>query len=60
MSNVHTLTPICLSSALQERRKGLRFPITADGHDAVVFVMRYQNVVHAYLNRCAHVALDLD
>ena len=60
MSNAHTLIPICPSSTLQERGKALRFPVTADGHDALAFVILYQNVVHAYLNRCAHVALELD
>ncbi|NKI68574.1 Rieske 2Fe-2S domain-containing protein [Collimonas pratensis] len=52
--------PICASSTLAERGRGVRFPVTAWGDDAVAFVIRYDNVAHAYLNRCAHVAMELD
>jgi len=59
-NNFHTLIPTCPSPAPQECCEGLRFPVTAEGNDAVALVIRYQNVVHAYLNRCANVALKLD
>ncbi len=52
--------PICASSALAERGKGVRFAVTAWGEDAVAFVVRHHNIVHAYLNRCAHISLELD
>lgn len=58
MSNV--LIPVCRSSELEERGKGVRFPVTAGGEDAVAFAVRHHNVVHAYLNRCAHVSMELD
>ncbi|HCE10727.1 MAG TPA: Rieske (2Fe-2S) protein [Oxalobacteraceae bacterium] len=51
---------VCASSALQEGGKGVRFPVTAGGHDTTGFVVRYQGVARAYLNRCAHVPIELD
>jgi nitrite reductase/ring-hydroxylating ferredoxin subunit len=51
---------ICASSALEEGGKGVRFPVTAGGYDTTGFVVRYRTVVHGYLNRCAHVPIELD
>ncbi|MES2933866.1 MAG: Rieske 2Fe-2S domain-containing protein [Pseudomonadota bacterium] len=51
---------ICESSALIEGGKGMRFPLTAWGNDTTGFVVRYRGVAHAYLNRCAHVPIELD
>ncbi len=51
---------ICLSDAVLEGGKGVRFPVTAFGGDATGFVVRYQGTAHAYLNRCAHVPIELD
>ncbi len=51
---------VCDSSALQEGGKGVRFPVTAGGHDTTGFVVRYQGVARGYLNRCAHVPIELD
>jgi nitrite reductase/ring-hydroxylating ferredoxin subunit len=51
---------ICASSALVDGGDGVRFKIdTLDGVQAA-FVLRWQGNVVAYLNRCAHVALELD
>ena len=52
--------PICASSALEEGGKGVRFPVTAGGEDRTGFVIRYGNTVYGYLNRCAHVPIELD
>ncbi|GAB3547132.1 Rieske 2Fe-2S domain-containing protein [Noviherbaspirillum agri] len=52
--------PICASDAVVEGGKGVRFPVTAGGEDRTGFVIRYGNVVYAYLNRCAHVPIELD
>ncbi len=51
---------ICEASALTDGGKGIRFPVTAGGEDASGFVVRYKGRVHAYLNRCAHVSMELD
>jgi nitrite reductase/ring-hydroxylating ferredoxin subunit len=51
---------ICPSDALEDGGKGVRFPVTAGSFDATGFVVRYQGKVHAYLNQCAHVPIELD
>lgn len=51
---------ICESEALQEGGKGIRFPVTAGGEDRTGFAVRFGGVVYAYLNRCAHVPIELD
>lgn len=52
--------PVCASDTLIEGGKGVRFPVTAGGEDATGFAVRYDGVVRAYLNRCAHVPIELD
>lgn len=52
--------PICPSAILMEGGKGVRFPVTAGGEDRTGFVIRYGNRVYGYLNRCAHVPIELD
>lgn len=52
--------PICASDAVVDGGKGVRFPVTAGGEDSTGFVIRYGNTVYAYLNRCAHVPIELD
>lgn len=52
--------PICASSALVERGDGVRFDVLRDGEPAVGFAVRFNGVVYGYLNRCAHVAMELD
>ena len=54
------LIPVCDSSALEDGGKGVRFPVTAGGEDSTGFAVRYGNTVYAYLNRCAHVPIELD
>jgi nitrite reductase/ring-hydroxylating ferredoxin subunit len=51
---------ICDSSALGEGGKGVRFKVhTADGEQPA-FAVRYNGKVYAYLNRCAHVPVEMD
>lgn len=51
---------VCAADEVLEGGKGVRFPVTADGADATGFVVRYEGKVYAYLNRCAHVPIELD
>ena len=46
--------------ALLEGGRGLRFAVTAFGHAATGFIVRYNGTVYGYLNRCAHVPIELD
>lgn len=54
------MIPICASDEVHEGGGGVRFPVTAGGEDAVGFVVRYEGVVRGFLNRCAHVPIELD
>ncbi|MGZ8290635.1 MAG: Rieske (2Fe-2S) protein [Telluria sp.] len=51
---------VCESEAVLEGGKGVRFPVRAFGDDATGFVVRYDGKAYAYLNRCAHVPIELD
>ena len=51
---------ICASDAVAEGGKGVRFPVLAFGDAATGFVVRYDGKPRAYLNRCAHVPIELD
>jgi nitrite reductase/ring-hydroxylating ferredoxin subunit len=51
---------ICPSSALADSGSGVRFEVEYFGEAAPAFAIRCQGRVHAYLNRCAHVAMELD
>ena len=51
---------ICDSESLDEGGKGIRFPVTVDGDDLTAFVVRYGLEPRAYLNRCAHLPMELD
>lgn len=51
---------ICESADLVDGGKGKRFPVTAIAESTTGFAVRYHGVVHAYLNRCAHVPIELD
>lgn len=51
---------VCDSADLVEKGKGVRFPVATAGGDRTGFAVRYNNIAHAYLNRCAHVPIELD
>ena len=51
---------LCASTDLEDGGKGVRFPVRAFGLDATGFAVRYGGKVYAYLNRCAHVPVELD
>lgn len=55
-----TPVPVCDSDAVIEGGRGVRFPVRAFGDDATGFVVRFEGKVYAYLNRCAHVPIELD
>jgi nitrite reductase/ring-hydroxylating ferredoxin subunit len=60
MSDIDIDIYVCEAGALEEGGKGVRFPVTAGGEDTTGFVVRYGGSVYGYLNRCAHVPIELD
>lgn len=51
---------VCAAEAVEDGGKGVRFPLMAEGSEATGFVIRYDGQPYAYLNRCAHVPVELD
>lgn len=51
---------ICSSSDLVDSGGGIRFEIERDGRVQPAFAVRYGGRVYAYLNRCAHLPMELD
>lgn len=51
---------LCPSSRLQDGAPALAFDVLYAGVPCRAFAFRYQGQVHAYLNRCAHVAMEMD
>ena len=51
---------ICEAAELEEGGRGIRFPVTAGAEDRTGFVVRYGGSVRGFLNRCAHVPIELD
>ena len=51
---------ICPSASLVDSGRGVRFEVEYFGETAPAFVVRHAGRPHGYLNRCAHVAMELD
>lgn len=52
--------PLCQSSALVERGTAVPFDIIYAGQTCRAFAIRFNEQPYAYLNRCSHVAMELD
>lgn len=51
---------LCASEALQEGANAVPFDVVYAGHACRAFAIRFEGRVHAYLNRCSHVAMEMD
>ena len=51
---------ICASDALLEAGDGIRFELPWQGEAAPAFIIRWQGVARAFLNRCGHIPVELD
>ena len=51
---------ICDSQALADGGRGVRFEVQYFGQSTPAFLVRHRGSVRGYLNRCSHVALELD
>jgi nitrite reductase/ring-hydroxylating ferredoxin subunit len=54
------LHPLCNSHDLTDAGLAVPFDVLHAGQTCRAFAIRYQGQVHAYLNRCSHVAMELD
>ena len=65
MSTAATQAPaeavrVCASDELVDGGSGVRHAAKLGGGDVVVFFVRYDGRAYGYLNRCAHVPMELD
>ena len=60
MGLAETQRVICPSGALVDGGPGVRFKLLRHGVNAPGFAIRYEGRVHAYLNSCAHIPVELD
>lgn len=51
---------LCVSEKLEDSGLAASFEVVYDGECLRAFAVRYQQKVQAYLNRCSHVAMELD
>ena len=54
------LQPLCNSGDLLEAGQAVPFDVVYAGQTCRAFAIRFNGSVHAYLNRCTHVAMELD
>ncbi len=51
---------LCNSPELQNGASAVAFDVVYAGLNQRAFAIRFEGAVHAYLNRCSHVAMELD
>ncbi len=54
------LIPLCASAALQDSGLAVPFDVVYAGQTCRAFAVRFEGQVQAYLNRCTHVAMEMD
>lgn len=52
--------PLCNAADLLEGGDAVPFDVVFAGQTCRAFAVRFEGRPHAYLNRCAHVAMELD
>jgi nitrite reductase/ring-hydroxylating ferredoxin subunit len=52
--------PLCSSKDLEDGGLAVPFDVVYAGQTCRAFAVRWKGAVHAYLNRCAHVAMEMD
>jgi nitrite reductase/ring-hydroxylating ferredoxin subunit len=56
----HPPIPVCPSGELIDGGPGVKIPALHHGELVTLFFVRYQGQVRGYVNRCAHVGVELD
>ena len=60
MADLSAAHALCESAQLADGGDGFRFEVSYFGAPQAAFAVRYLGQAHAYLNRCAHVPMELD
>lgn len=59
-ARVPTVFPLCNSHELLEGGDAVPFDVVYCGQSSLAFAVRFEGQVHAYLNRCSHVPMEMD
>jgi nitrite reductase/ring-hydroxylating ferredoxin subunit len=51
---------LCASEDLKDSSEAVPFDVTYAGQTLRAFAIRFEGQAHAYLNRCAHMAMEMD
>lgn len=51
---------LCASADLREGQEAVPFDVVYGGQSCRAFAIRFEGQVQAYLNRCSHVAMEMD
>ena len=54
------IIPLCNSADLAEGGRAVPFDVVFAGQTCRAFAIRFEGRPHAYLNRCTHVAMEMD
>ena len=54
------LIPLCQSADLKDSGLAVPFDVAYAGQTCRAFAVRFEGQVQAYLNRCTHVAMEMD
>ncbi len=60
MTATATPIPLCNSGELVEGGEAVPFDVVHGGQTCRAFAIRFEGRPHAYLNRCSHVAMEMD
>lgn len=60
MAEEITEIPLCNASDLVDSAQAVPFDVVYSGQTCRGFAIRYEGQAHAYLNRCAHVPMEMD
>jgi nitrite reductase/ring-hydroxylating ferredoxin subunit len=56
----NAVIPLCHSNDLSDGGLAVPFDVIYGGQTCRAFAIRFKGVAHAYLNRCSHVAMEMD
>ena len=54
------IIPLCNSAELVEGGRAVSFDVVHQGESVRAFAIRFDGLPHAYLNRCTHIAMEMD
>ena len=58
--NASAAIELCASGELAEGGLAVSFDVVIEGEHCRAFAIRFEGRAHAYLNRCTHVAMEMD